>query len=65
MTALVAAVVFDADTVAVGAIVVAASLEVFVGLCLGCAVFGQLIRIGLVPSSVCAACDDLSGSTGG
>ena len=46
MTALVAAVVFDADTVAVGAIValvVAASLEVFVGLCLGCAVFGQLI----------------------
>ena len=41
-------------------LVVAASLEGFVGYCLGCTVFGWLIRVGLVPESVCAECGDLS-----
>jgi hypothetical protein len=44
----------------VGAITVAASLESILGLCLGCKVFALLMRWGLVPSSVCAECSDLS-----
>ncbi len=38
----------------------AASLEGFAGYCVGCAVFGGLIRLGVVPESVCADCADLS-----
>ena len=38
----------------------AASLEGFLGYCVGCAIFGLLIRAGLVPASVCAECGDLS-----
>ena len=38
----------------------AASLEGFVGFCLGCTIFGWLIRAGLVPEAVCVECGDLS-----
>ncbi len=38
----------------------AASLEAFVGYCLGCAIFAQLMRIGLIPESVCEDCNDIS-----
>ncbi len=38
----------------------AASLEGFLGFCLGCTVFGWLMRAGLVPESVCAECADLT-----
>jgi hypothetical protein len=41
-------------------LIVAASLEGFLGVCLGCTVFGWLIRAGLVPESVCEECGDLS-----
>jgi Domain of unknown function (DUF4395) len=41
-------------------LIAAASLEAFAGYCLGCAIFGQLIRLGLVPESVCADCGDLT-----
>ena len=44
----------------VGMITVAASLESFAGFCLGCTVFSRLMRIGLIPETVCAACGDLS-----
>lgn len=44
----------------VAAILVAASLEAFVGFCLGCTIFGLLMRIGLIPESVCEACADIS-----
>jgi len=44
----------------VAMIAVAASLESLVGFCLGCAIFARLMKIGLVPESVCAACGDLS-----
>ncbi|HUY16496.1 MAG TPA: DUF4395 domain-containing protein [Acidimicrobiales bacterium] len=37
----------------------AASLEGFLGICLGCIVFGWLIRAGVVPESVCEECGDL------
>ena len=40
--------------------VVFASLEGFLGFCVGCKVFGLLMRTGLIPESVCEACNDLS-----
>ncbi|MEV7604788.1 DUF4395 domain-containing protein [Paenarthrobacter sp. NPDC089322] len=41
-------------------LIVAASLEAFVGFCLGCAIFGFLQRRGLVPADVCEACDNVA-----
>jgi hypothetical protein len=38
---------------------VAAGLESVFAYCLGCQVFGLLMRTGLVPESVCAECADL------
>jgi hypothetical protein len=43
----------------VGLIVVAASLESIVGFCLGCAVFGLLMRSGAIPDDVCERCHDI------
>jgi hypothetical protein len=37
-----------------------ASLEGLLGYCVGCTIFGWLIRAGLVPASICAECGDLS-----
>jgi hypothetical protein len=45
--------------VVVGLLVVAATLESVFGLCLGCRVFGALMRAGLVPDEVCEACADI------
>jgi len=44
----------------VGAITVAATLESVLGLCLGCTIFGALMRAGIIPDDVCEACNDLS-----
>lgn len=38
----------------------AAFLEAALGLCIGCKVFGLLMRLGAVPEDVCAECNDLS-----
>ncbi len=46
--------------VVVGLIAAAASLEAFAGICLGCIIFGRLQAIGLIPASVCEACNNLS-----
>lgn len=46
--------------VLVGFLIVAAGLESVVGLCLGCKIFGALQRIGLIPASVCEACNNIS-----
>jgi hypothetical protein len=43
-----------------GLLVVAASLEAFAGYCLGCKAFALLMRVGLVPESVCLECADVS-----
>jgi hypothetical protein len=48
-----------ADVVLV-ALLPAAGLESIFGYCLGCKVFGQLMRAGLVPETVCAECADIS-----
>ena len=61
--ALVAHFAFGATTFAmvlVAAITVAATLESALGLCIGCRVFAVLIRAGVIPDTVCAACADLS-----
>lgn len=38
----------------------AAGLESIVGFCVGCRVFGLLMRAGLIPETVCAECADIS-----
>ena len=40
-------------------ILVAASLEAFVGFCLGCTIFRGLMRLGVIPETVCEACNNL------
>jgi hypothetical protein len=49
-----------AASVAIGMLAFAASLEAFLGFCLGCAIFGQLMRWNLIPESVCEDCNDIS-----
>ena len=49
-----------ATWVVVSLLAVAAFLESALGLCLGCIAFGFLMRIGVVPEEVCAACADIS-----
>lgn len=39
----------------------AAGLESLFGLCVGCRIFGLLMRAGLVPQEICAECADISG----
>lgn len=48
-----------AARVVLGLLVVAASLEAFLGICLGCKVFAVLMRLGLIPADVCERCNDL------
>jgi len=43
-----------------GVIIVAATLESVFALCLGCVVFGVLMRAGLVPEETCEACANLA-----
>lgn len=49
-----------AADVILGLFVVAAGLESIFGICLGCQVFGLLMRGGLVPETMCAECADIS-----
>lgn len=50
-----------ATDVVLGLFVVAAGLESIFAVCLGCQVFALLMRVGLVPESVCLECADISG----
>ena len=45
--------------VLVGLITAAALLESVFGICLGCIIFGRLQAIGVIPQSVCEACNDV------
>ena len=49
-----------AARIVVAMLVVAASLEAFLGLCLGCKAFAALMRLGVIPDTVCEECNDLS-----
>lgn len=48
----------EADIV-LGGLIVAATLESALGLCLGCRAFALAMRAGLVPSEVCERCNDI------
>jgi hypothetical protein len=53
---------FDASLagdLVLGALVVAATLESVVGLCLGCRAFALLMRVGVIPPEVCERCGDI------
>lgn len=59
LTALILHFGFAADgaaLVVISLLTIAASLEAFAGFCLGCWMFGYLIRWGYVPEPVCVAC---------
>jgi hypothetical protein len=45
---------------AVAMLVVAASLEAGLGFCLGCWMYGHLVRLGVLPESSCVECADIS-----
>jgi hypothetical protein len=60
--AAILALVFHAYTAAdvlTAMILVAATLESVFAYCLGCKVFGLLMRTGIVPAEVCAECADI------
>jgi len=62
VAALIAAFAFDDPTLAsvlVAMIVVAATLESVFAFCLGCQIFNALMRVGIVPESVCEECADI------
>jgi len=50
---------FDVAQVLLGVLLVPAGLEAFVGFCIGCQIFGWLMRAGVVPDDVCEACNDI------
>ena len=63
VTAAVAHFAFGATTFAlvlVAMITFAATLESVFGYCLGCKIFGLLMKVGVIPEDVCAECADLS-----
>jgi len=49
-----------ATWVVVGLLATAALLESAFAICLGCIAFGVLMRAGVIPDEVCAACADIS-----
>jgi hypothetical protein len=48
-----------AAQVCVGLIAVAATLESVFAVCLGCQIFAVLMRVGVIPASVCEECNDI------
>ncbi len=62
--ALILALILGDNTAAVVVLVLflpAAGLESIFGYCVGCKVFALLMRIGVIPATVCAECADISG----
>lgn len=45
--------------VVIAMLLVAASLEAFVGFCLGCTIFSFGMRVGIVPEEVCERCNNI------
>jgi hypothetical protein len=61
-TAAVLALAAGAETAAdllVAVLVVAATLESVFAICIGCWMFGLLMRAGIIPEETCAACADI------
>jgi len=51
---------FDLAQVVLAILLVPASMEAFVGFCVGCQIFSWLMRVGIIPESVCVECADIS-----
>ena len=52
---------FDQWSVAkalLGMLVVAASMEAFLGFCIGCKIFALLMKVGVIPEAVCERCNN-------
>lgn len=63
----ISALVLGADDIADGllvAMILAAMLEAVFAICLGCQVFALLMRLGVIPESVCADCADIRSRSG-
>jgi hypothetical protein len=58
-TVLTASGSWGAAQVVLGMLGAAALLESAFGVCLGCKAFAVLMRIGVIPQSVCERCDDI------
>jgi len=52
---------FDLAQPVLGVLVIAASAEAFAGYCIGCKVFAVLMRLQVIPESVCESCNDIWG----
>jgi hypothetical protein len=50
---------WTAAQIVLGLLAGAASLEAFLGLCLGCKAFALLMRAGVIPAEACERCSDL------
>lgn len=50
---------FDLAQWVLGALLIPAALEAFAGFCVGCYLFGLLMRLGAVPEEVCESCNDI------
>jgi hypothetical protein len=62
VSAALLALVFDQQTAAyvlIAILLIPAGLEAFANYCVGCKIFGVLIRTGVIPESVCANCADI------
>jgi hypothetical protein len=42
-----------------GALILAATLESVLAICLGCRIFAALMRWGVIPQDVCEECNDI------
>ncbi len=49
-----------ATQILLGLMIVAAGLESIFAICIGCTIFGALMRLGVVPAETCEACNNIS-----
>jgi hypothetical protein len=52
-----------AGWIVLAALTMAAALEAFFAFCLGCKIFALLTRVGLIPDTICEACNDIQART--
>jgi hypothetical protein len=63
LAAAVLAIGFGMETAAfslIGVLVLFSGLEAFAGFCMGCFVFGYLMKWGIIPAELCARCNDIT-----
>ena len=49
-----------ATQLVIAALIIAATLESVFAICLGCIMFSFLMKLGVIPQSVCESCNDMS-----